>query len=132
MLSRAALRVRKANLLCKDITTDEDDIEGHYDLITAFRFLLNAEPDLRRVAMRKLATRLTGSDSRLVVNVHGNPFSYKAFAIPYHWLRAVLKGHKMQGYMTNRQAVAVITEAGLVVEQVIGLGFISGRISAVS
>ena len=128
MLSRAAQRVRKATLLCKDITVDEDDIEGRYDLITAFRFLLNAEPDLRRAAMRELAKRLKGPDSRVVVNVHGNPLSYKAFLFPYHWLRATLKGTGLKGYMTRKQAVTVLTEAGLVVERVIGLGFLSGRV----
>jgi len=128
MLSVAAKRVRMTTLLCKDITTDEDDIEGHYDLITAFRFLLNAEPDLRLVAIRKLAKRLKGPESRLVMNVHSNPLSYKAILIPYHWLRAVLKGNELGGYMTKRQAVSDITDAGLVVEQVIGMGFISGRI----
>jgi SAM-dependent methyltransferase len=128
MLSMAAKRVRRATLLCKDITTNMNDIEGHYDLITAFRFLLNAEPDLKLAAIRELAKRLKGPESRLVINVHGNPFSYKAILIPYNWSRAVLKGNELRGYMTKRQAVSVITAAGLVVEQIIGMGFISGRI----
>jgi SAM-dependent methyltransferase len=128
MLSQAAKRVRKATLLCKDITSDVDDIEGQYDLITTFRFILNAESDLRRVAMRQLAKRLKGPQSRLVVNVHGNPLSYKLLLIPYYWCKATMKGNRLKGYMTKQQAVAVITDAGLVVDQVMGMGFIGGRI----
>lgn len=129
MLARAAKKVRHAALLCLDITRNGSGIEGRYDLITCFRFLKNAEPDLRSAALQKLALSLKTPDSRLVVNNHGgNPFSYRFLLIPYHWLRALFSGRKLKSYLSNREALAVIHGAGLVVERVIGLGFISGKL----
>src|SRR5207249_2994067 len=43
MLRVAAKKVQRSELLCIDIT-ERVDLEGTYDLITAFRFFLNAEP----------------------------------------------------------------------------------------
>jgi SAM-dependent methyltransferase len=129
MLNRAAQKVRRAMLLCRDITADAADIEGRYDLITCFRFLKNAEPDLRRAALRQLALRLKGPTSRLLVSVHGgNPFSYRAVLVPWHWLRARFRRRKFGDYLSNREARAVIKEAGLIVERAIGYSFISGHI----
>lgn len=127
MLARSASRVRGAKLLHKDITAEGEEVEARYDLITAFRFLLNAEPDLRKKAMGQLARRLRGPDSRLVVNNHGNPWSYRLLFIPYHWLRAKLNGRRFGGYMTRRRAVSVIEESGFEVERVVAMGFVSGK-----
>jgi SAM-dependent methyltransferase len=129
MLSRATQKVRRATLLCRDITGDGAEIEGKYDLISCFRFLKNAEPELRRAAVRQLARRLKGPTSVLVVNSHGgNPFSYRALLVPWHWLRARLTGRKFGDYLSNREVHAIMRDAGLVVERVIGYSFISGRI----
>ena len=127
MLAKSAARVRGATLLNKDITAEGEEVEARYDLITGFRFLLNAEPDLRKRAMRQLALSLKGPESRLVVNTHGNPWSYRLLFIPYHWLNARLNGRKLAGYMTNRTAVSVIEESGLEVERVVAMGFVSGK-----
>ena len=127
MLSRSSRKVRTATLLNRDITAEGAEIEASYDLITAFRFLLNAEPHLRKQAMRQLAKRLKGPESRLVVNTHGNPWSYRLLFIPYHWLRAILNRRKLTGYMTNRKAKSEIEDAGLEVEGVVAMGFVSGR-----
>ena len=127
MLSRSSRKVRAATLLNRDINAEGVEIEAQYDLITAFRFLLNAEPDLRKQAMQQLAKRLKGPESRLVVNTHGNPWSYRLLFIPYHWLRAILGNRKLTGYMTNRKAMSGIEDAGLEVERVMAMGFISGR-----
>ena len=45
MLDRARSRCRQSTLICADITRTDGTIEGQYDLITAFRFLTNAEPE---------------------------------------------------------------------------------------
>ena len=130
MLDLAADKVTDAALVCKDITSENDPIEAKYDLITAFRFMLNAEPSLRKAALRRLAMRLKGPDSVLLVNTHGNPVSHKALFLPYHWLRGALTGHK-SNYITTRKAVAEIKEAGLEVERIIGMGFISQKLYTV-
>lgn len=128
MLDSAREKVGGATLICKDITSPEDEIEGRYDIITAFRFLLNAEPSLRQAALRGLVLRLKSQDSLLLVNTHGNPFSYKAALLPYHWLRAVLRSRKLGGYMMPLTARTELTKAGLVIEQVIGMGFVGEKL----
>jgi len=82
MLARAATRVNRARLLQTDLTAPDAPLEGRYDLITAFRFVLNAEPQLRAAALAALAARLRDGESRLVVNTHGNPCSYKGIVVP--------------------------------------------------
>ena len=55
MLDAAVEKTGATSLLCKDITGADDRVEGQYDLITAFRFLTNAEPELRAAALAGLA-----------------------------------------------------------------------------
>jgi SAM-dependent methyltransferase len=129
MLKRAAAKVNGATLLCRDITADGAEVEGRYDLISCFRFLKNAEPALRLGALRQLARRLRSPASLLVVNVHGgNPFSYRALLLPYHWLRALLTRQKFGDYLSNREVRSILAQAGLRVERVIGYSFISGHL----
>src|SRR5262245_50706863 len=47
MVDRARLRLRRIELVCRDITDPTVAPDGCYDLITCFRFFLNAEPALR-------------------------------------------------------------------------------------
>lgn len=128
MLDRARAKVNKARLLCRDLTADDGDLEGRYDLITAFRFFLNAEPTLRREILQQLAHRLKGPESRLVLNIHGNILSYKLILLPYHWLRARFAGRAIGGYLSKRELWNDLAAAGFVVEAVFGMGFIPGKI----
>ena len=109
MLDRAATKVKKARFLCGDITATGAAVEGHYDLITCFRFLKNAEADLRQAALGQLAKRLRDADSRVVVNCYGgNPFSFKIMLVPYHWLKALLAGQEQPKYVTNGRLRKII------------------------
>ena len=72
MLSKARARGTSARLFCTDILIDESAAREKYDLITAYRFFLNTEPELRARVMEKLASMLDGPDARLVFNVHGH------------------------------------------------------------
>jgi SAM-dependent methyltransferase len=58
--------IRQGNLLAEPEVVDSD-----YDLITAFRFFLNTDPNLRQRILSALAQRLRGPDSRLIFNAHG-------------------------------------------------------------
>jgi predicted TPR repeat methyltransferase len=79
MLAVARDRVRAAVLVQGDATRDPAVLEGRrFDLITAFRFFLNAERALREQAMAFLASSLKDEHSRLVFNVHGNRYSTRA------------------------------------------------------
>ncbi len=128
MVERAAGKLTGGTMICKDITDKADEIEGRYDLITAFRFVLNAEPALRIAAFRALAARLRDRSSVLVFNNHGNPWSHKLPVWPYHRLRRIGAGYRTEGnYMTGREARRLADEAGLTIERVLGCGLLSAK-----
>jgi hypothetical protein len=130
MVERAQQKLNKGRMLCTDITVEGAEIEGRYDLITAFRFVLNAEPGLRRSGIEALAARLRDETSLLVFNNHGNLFSHKLLFWPLHKLRSRRKGYRTEGnYMTNRQARRLAQEAGLEIIRTIGCGFMSGTLA---
>jgi hypothetical protein len=128
MLSVAAPKLRRSELICADITKP-DAPDGSYDLITAFRFFLNAEPPLRIAVMRALASRLKNARSLLVFTNHGNPLSYKAAAWPIHRTRQLLFGRRPAGnYLTHRQVRQLLDESGLQIVERSGCGLISPRL----
>ena len=71
MLAEARGKGIDARLIEADIT-DSDELAGEtFNLITAFRFFLNAEPELRASAITALGKRLA-PDGVLVFNNHHN------------------------------------------------------------
>ena len=128
MLRIAAQKVRQSRLACADITTPPQPGE-RYDLITAFRFFLNANPSQRGSVMKALAARLRNRHSLLVFTNHGNLFSYKLLLWPYHRLRRVGRPHPTVGnYLTHAQVIELLAEAGLEVVTRFGCGFISPHV----
>lgn len=71
MLDVARQTVTKSTLIEVDITTDHPFEEPSFDLITAFRFFLNAQPSLREEAFTSLA-KLLKPGGQFVLNVHMN------------------------------------------------------------
>ena len=131
MLKIAAAKVQRSELICADIT--KEALPGPYDLITAFRFFLNAEPDLRVIIMKALASQLRDENSRLVFNNHGNPFSYKAVAWPFHRLRQLINGRPATGnYLTDKEIRALLIAADLELVERSGYGVISPKLFRLS
>jgi SAM-dependent methyltransferase len=132
MLRLAAPKLQRSELICSDITKS-DAPEGKYDLITAFRFFLNAEPSLRVAVIKALAARLKNSESILVLTNHGNPFSYKGALWPIHRTRQFLFGPQPFGnYLTHKQIKHLLDESGLHVVERFGCGIISPRLFKVA
>ena len=129
MVKIADTYCEKAELLCKDITAEDADIENSYDMITTFRFILNAEPDLRKLAFRALVARLKDDSSILVFNNHANFWSYKLLLWPIHAVIRRLPGvNRREGnYMTHRQVVDLVNEVGVEIVEHVGMGFISPK-----
>jgi SAM-dependent methyltransferase len=127
MLDRARSRCSKATLICTDITKTNASPEGQYDLITAFRFLTNAEPALRSAALAALHARLKDNGT-LLINSHGNPWSYRLLLLPYHWLKDKRAGRPLFGYLSNREAHRLLRAAGFRVETTIGMGFVPQKL----
>jgi SAM-dependent methyltransferase len=132
MLDAAANRVKRSTLVRKDLTDEDQPREGKYDLITAFRFFLNAEPALREAAMRALTVRLKDDKSRLIFNNHGNPFSHKVLLWPFHELGRLKGGYHTSGnYLTDGEVRRLIDSAGLVTTASYGYGYLSAKAIAV-
>lgn len=128
MVKSAQEKLKSGKMVCTDITAPDAPIEGQYDLITAFRFFLNAETSLRKKVMKGLASRLKDETSRLVFNNHGNPYSHKMAMVPYHFIRNFSQGYRSQGnYMTHKQVESLAMEAGLTIEKVLGYGILSSK-----
>lgn len=130
MAERASERVKSARILCRDITEPGAPIEGQYDFITAFRFLLNAEPTLRLAGLKALAARLRDESSFLVFNNHGYLWSYRMLAYPVYALRALEKGVSKPNYLTHRDVMRLVAQAGMHIDRVMGCGVFSGKVAS--
>jgi len=119
MLVRAKEKIKKAKLVEADITV-EDTIAGEkFDVVTAFRFFLNAQPVLRSAALETLVPKLRDEKSLFIFNIHGNTLSYRLFA--KLWYR--LRGRQLNA-MTVFAARALARRHGLFVERWYGFGVI--------
>jgi SAM-dependent methyltransferase len=80
MLELARYKLRTSRLILGDVTTGRTPLAGPYDLITAFRFFLNAQQELRVDALGALH-RLLADDGLLVLNIHGNASSLRFLSV---------------------------------------------------
>lgn len=127
MLEVARKKLRGAELICRDITVDATPPERQYDLITCFRFLRNSEERLRVAAFKALAARLRDRNSCLIINNHGNLFSYHFFRSS---LEKVLKSvhHKQPlNYLSHATVCKMIEQAGLEVIAMYGYSYLSSK-----
>jgi SAM-dependent methyltransferase len=128
MLEAARKEVSRSELICADVTA-AGAVEGRYDLITAFRFFLNAEPPLSTRVMQSLARLLKNPQSRLVFSNHGNPCSYKAIAWPVHRARQFVFGRKPAGnYLTHSEVERLVEQANLKIVERFGCGVVSPKL----
>ena len=77
MVDIARDRCKKSNIILQDIT--KEPLSGSFDVVTAFRFFLNAEQDLRKDVLNALRGNLSDS-GYLVVNNHVNSQSLLGLA----------------------------------------------------
>jgi SAM-dependent methyltransferase len=129
MLARAGQRVKDVELICADIIADSAAVPGGKDLITSFRFLLLAEPGLRRACVRALAEKLRGRESVMILNSHGNPWSFRMLAS----LRDACfgRGTRKLPAFSLRDMKQLADECGLEIVGVTGLGFVPGTLARV-
>ena len=105
----------EANLIERDVLTGRE-----FDLITAFRFFLNAEPGLRKMALAVLASHLA-EDGYLVINNHRNRSSPLVLARLFY--------HRLAGgtchFMSMAEMKRLVEGAGLIIERVYPVGVCS-------
>lgn len=80
MIHEALRKVKKSKIICADLTVDHPFPGRSFNLITSFRFFLNAETTLRLDAMKALVALLK-DDGYLVFNNHRNRLSLGGFIL---------------------------------------------------
>lgn len=120
MLAIAREKLKRAEIIKTDITID-DVLKGRkFNLITAFRFFLNAEPELRVVAMKALS-ELLAQDGYLVFNNHHN--------IGCPWIKWSYMRHRQKkpqsiyNVMSIREMRKLAEDAGLEIIEIYPVGY---------
>ena len=121
MLALARDRCPRATVVLGDVTTTPALAPGPFDLITAFRFFLNAEPDLRSAALAWMRGALSPSGF-VVANFHLNPVSLRGT-----YLRLRLKPAVRPPMMSIENARRLFVAHGFTVHQILGYGFLPFR-----
>lgn len=119
MLIEAKKRVPNAKFYCLDVTRECDDSIGEFDCVTLFRFLKNAEHDLRVAVLEWLFEHMP-SNGLLIVNNHGNTFSIKNLIAQFaFWLP---KNAKNQ--LSIRETIHLLDDCGFTVYKYEGFGIL--------
>jgi ubiquinone/menaquinone biosynthesis C-methylase UbiE len=121
MLALARDRCPRATLVLGDVTTTPALAPGPFDLITAFRFFLNAEPDLQRAALTWMRGALRPG-GLVVANFHLNPLSLRGA-----YLRLRMTPSARPPMMTFKDARQLFVAHGFTVHRIIGYGFLPFR-----
>lgn len=123
-ISESMLKIAKSKVSCSDLVRADisrNDIIPNqtFDLITVFRFFLNAQPSLRDNVMSALQAKLRDNNSILIINIHGNKYSYRFITV------AIFKviGKKLQ-YLSYREVKNFIEKHNLEIIDFYGIGFV--------
>jgi SAM-dependent methyltransferase len=121
MLALARARCPRAKLILGDVTTTPSLAPGPFDLITAFRFFLNAEPLLRSKALAWMRASLRPG-GMIVANFHLNPASLRGM-----YLRARMKPAERIPMMGMADARKLFSDSGFTVRRVLGYSYLPYR-----
>ncbi|UCG57495.1 MAG: class I SAM-dependent methyltransferase [Phycisphaerales bacterium] len=120
MLAVARTKLKRTEIIEADITTDNVLKGRKFNLITAFRFFVNAEPSLRSQAMTTLAGLLS-EDGLLVFNNHHNLGS--------PWIKVANWRHRQKdpdgifNVMGIKQMNELVEAVGLEIKELYPIGF---------
>jgi len=123
MLEVARTKAPDVSFVCGDPTVDTSLVPGPYDVITAFRFFLNAEERLRHDVLEALRERL-GDLGVLVFNVHSNAWSLRALSV---WLRRLVFGERGWNQLSHRDVRAMVEAHGLQIVDVHGYNYFTSK-----
>ena len=118
MLDVARQTCTRSRIMNIDITLH--DLDARFDVITAFRFFLNAEVELRKAAMRAIYAHLTDGGF-FVTNIHVNKRSILGFVYrARNWTVGKIIAN-VEGYGEFR---GLLETQGFVIEDVFWYGFL--------
>jgi len=119
MLDEAKRKLTRTELICADITK-EDVFKGRkFNLITAFRFFLNAERALRKAALESLVP-LLDENGYFVFNNHRNSTSPLVRFKYGRW-------RKKRNFMSMAEMSDMAGQAGLEIVKIYPIGFLPIR-----
>jgi SAM-dependent methyltransferase len=121
MLALARDRCPRATVVLGDVTANPALAPGPFDLITAFRFFLNAEPELRSAVLAWMRGALRPGGF-IVANFHLNPVSLRGA-----YLRLRMKSAARPPMMTLEEARRLFVAHGFTVHQILGYSFLPFR-----
>jgi SAM-dependent methyltransferase len=122
MLAEAKRKAPDVSFICGDLTQDHDLLRAYapFDCVTAFRFFLNAEPELRAQALAALRT-IIKPGGFLICNNHGNSLS---FWTPVRWIRRGLGKPVIPSTMPYPVFRKLLREHGFDLVEVRGVAFL--------
>ena len=124
MVDLARSKCHKARFQVGDILAQPELLAGPYDLVTAFRFLLNVEPEMRRRVLGRLREVIC-PQGRLIVNVHGNSRSLRHPAIVWRrWREQGKKSDTMLNEMSPAETRRLLGDCGFRVVRQFGFGIL--------
>lgn len=124
MVALARSKCSKATFKVGDILSQPELLNGPYDLITAFRFLLNVEPALRQRILHKLRASIS-LNGTLLINVHGNSRSLRHPAILWRrWRERSSPSGAMLNEMSPDETKALLRASGFQVVREFGFGML--------
>jgi len=122
MLKLARHRCQRSQIIEGDVTTNPDLLTGKFDLITAFRFFLNAQPELRQNVLAALR-RVLADEGILVANFHLNPKSITGSYLRFrHWLKG-----SNRAMMSLKEAKDLLESSGYKPVEIRGYGYLFHR-----
>jgi ubiquinone/menaquinone biosynthesis C-methylase UbiE len=125
MVAVARKKCRTAQLKVGDVLSQPELLQKKYDVITSFRFLLNAEPELRGRVLKKLRAVVREPDGLLVVNVHGNSRSLRHPAIAWRrWRERTQNTGAMLNELSPVVTRELLWESGFQIVRQFGFGML--------
>jgi SAM-dependent methyltransferase len=121
MLALARARCPRAALILGDVTTAADLAPGPFDLITAFRFFLNAEPSLRSQVLAWMGRSLRPGGV-VIANFHLNPASLRG-----RYLRLRMTRAARPSMMSVNDARWLFEAHAFTVRRILGYSFLPYR-----
>lgn len=128
MVEIAKSKSLQSHFFVGDILTMSDPSLSGYDIVTAFRFFLNVEHEMRINVLRELRKKMKSNSSILIANIHGNSWSARHIAIAAKKIRKSLLAINVPGELLNemspREAQAMFEQGGFQVQSCYGFGIV--------
>jgi SAM-dependent methyltransferase len=128
MLSVARAKCPEREYVCGDLLDPHLLGDRAFDFVSAFRFFLNLEPELREPYLSRLSDMLRNRESRLAVGFQGMTDSYRALPWLAGRIASALSGARPRvGTLTHFGFTKLVDNCGLKIDEVYCFDILSSR-----